>query len=69
MPQNPSNPSYPSNPSLPLSDVKGMIRGAGLRSTAARVAVIRHLASVPSPQTRAEVMGALVSVSFDQSAF
>lgn len=54
-------------PTLPLSDVKTMIRGAGLRSTAARVAVIQQLASHPMPQTHAEVTQALEAFGFDQS--
>ena len=54
-------------PTLPLADVKAMIRGVGLRSTAARVAVIQQLASFPMPQTHAEVTEALESFGFDQS--
>jgi Fur family ferric uptake transcriptional regulator len=54
-------------PILPLSEVKAMIRGAGLRSTAARVTVIQQLASHPMPQTHAEVTEAVKAFGFDQS--
>jgi len=54
-------------PTLPLAEVKTMIRGAGLRSTAARVAVIQQLASFPMPQTHGEVTEALEAFGFDQS--
>jgi len=54
-------------PILPLTEVKTMIRGAGLRSTAARVAVIQQLASCPLPQTHSEVTEALEAFGFDQS--
>ena len=54
-------------PTLPLNDVKAMIRETGLRSTAARVAVIQQLASHPMPQTHAEVTEALEAFGFDQS--
>ncbi|HCK51719.1 MAG TPA: Fur family transcriptional regulator [Planctomycetaceae bacterium] len=54
-------------PTLPLADVKAMIRGAGLRSTTARVAVIQQLASVRLPQTHADVTAALEAFGFDQS--
>ena len=54
-------------PTLPLTEVKTMIRGAGLRSTAARVAVIQQLASCPMPQAHSEVTEALEAFGFDQS--
>ena len=54
-------------PTLPLAEVKTMIRGAGLRSTAARVAVIQQLAYFPMPQTHREVTEALEAFGFDQS--
>ena len=54
-------------PTLPLDEVKAMIRNTGLRSTAARVAVVQQLASLSMPQTHAEVTEALVSFGFDQS--
>ncbi len=50
-----------------LAEVKDRIRGAGLRSTAARIAVIQHLESVAIPQSHAEVAAALESFGFDQS--
>ncbi|MBI1314055.1 transcriptional repressor [bacterium] len=50
-----------------LAEVKDRIRGVGLRSTAARIAVIQHLESVAIPQSHAEVAAALESFGFDQS--
>jgi Fur family ferric uptake transcriptional regulator len=44
-----------------------MIRGAGLRSTAARIAVIQQLASTLVPQSHSEVAEALDDFGFDQS--
>lgn len=54
-------------PTLPLTEVKTMIREAGLRSTAARIAVIQQLAAYPMPQTHGEVTEALEAFGFDQS--
>ena len=50
-----------------LAEVKDRIRSAGLRSTAARIAVIQHLAATSMPQSHAEVAAALESFGFDQS--
>ena len=52
---------------LPMTEVKALIRGAGLRSTAARIAVIQQLASTPVPQSHSEVAEALEDFGFDQS--
>lgn len=52
---------------IPLADVKALIRGSGLRSTAARVAVIQQLASSPMPQSHSEVTESLENFGFDQS--
>jgi len=46
---------------------KSLLRDAGLRATAARVAVTRHLAQVGMPLSHAEVVEALSDVGFDQS--
>lgn len=46
---------------------KESLRGAGLRATAARVAVIRRLADVGKPQSHAEMVHALGDSGFDQS--
>lgn len=52
---------------LPITEVKALIRGVGLRSTAARIAVIQQLASLPMPQSHSEVTEALENFGFDQS--
>lgn len=46
---------------------KETLRSAGLRATAARVAVMRRLADVGKPQSHAEVVEALQDSGFDQS--
>lgn len=56
-----------SESNLPLADVKALIRGAGLRSTAARIAVIQRLVSTSVPQSHSEVSEALEDFGFDQS--
>ena len=48
-------------------DVRRRIRGAGLRCTAARVAVLRHLETAPGPRTNAEVSESLDSLGFDRA--
>jgi Fur family ferric uptake transcriptional regulator len=50
-----------------LAEVKDRIRSVGLRSTAARIAVIQHLQTIAAPQNHAEVAAALDSFGFDQS--
>ena len=53
----------------PLRDdaVRNRIRGAGLRCTAARVAVMRHLEMAMGPLTHAEVSDALDHLGFDRA--
>ena len=46
---------------------KQTLRDAGLRATAARVAVIKLLASAGEPKSHAEVVEALEDFGFDQS--
>ena len=46
---------------------KELLRGAKLRATAARVAVVRHLSEVGTPQSHAAVVDALNDAGFDQS--
>jgi Fur family transcriptional regulator, ferric uptake regulator len=48
-------------------EVRRRIRGAGLRCTAARVAVLRHLETAPGPRTHAEVSESLDSLGFDRA--
>lgn len=46
---------------------KETLRSAGLRATAARIAVLRRLADAGMPQSHAEVVAALEDSGFDQS--
>jgi len=46
---------------------KSLLRDAGMRATAARVAVARHLAQLGKPLSHAEVVEALDEAGFDQS--
>lgn len=52
---------------LTVPEVKTLIRRAGLRSTAARIAVIQQLATSSNPQSHSEVSEALADFGFDQS--
>jgi Fur family transcriptional regulator, ferric uptake regulator len=47
--------------------VRDRIRGAGLRCTAARVAVLQHLETASGPLTHAEVSEALHHLGFDRA--
>jgi len=47
--------------------LKTLLRSLGLRSTGARIAVIRKLASVAKPMTHAEVTASLGSLGFDSA--
>lgn len=48
-------------------DVRRRIRAAGLRCTAARVAVLHHLETGSGPRTHAEVSEALNGLGFDRA--
>jgi len=50
-----------------LEAAKARIREAGLRCTAARLAVMDHLGSAGGPRTHAEVSEALASLGFDRA--
>ena len=52
---------------LDTAHAKQILRDVGLRATAARVAVIKLLASQASPITHAEVVESLAEFGFDQS--
>jgi Fur family transcriptional regulator, ferric uptake regulator len=54
-------------PSKPLEWIRLRIRGAGLRSTAARVAVLQELVGATSPLTHAQVAERLASRGFDRA--
>jgi Fur family ferric uptake transcriptional regulator len=47
--------------------VKARIRDAGLRCTAARLAVMEHLGTAAGPRTHAEVSEALADLGFDRA--
>jgi Fur family ferric uptake transcriptional regulator len=55
--------------SKPLQNdaVRDRIRGAGLRCTPARVAVLHHLETAPGPLTHAEVSDSLHHLGFDRA--
>lgn len=46
---------------------KGVLRAAGLRSTASRIAVLRHLAAANRPISHGELVETLADVGVDQS--
>ena len=50
-----------------IDAVRALVRGAGLRCTAARLAVMQHMVSAPGPQTHAEVSAALDHRGFDRA--
>jgi Fur family ferric uptake transcriptional regulator len=57
-----------STPESESSDaVESLIRGAGLRCTAARLAVLQHMLTAPGPKTHAEVSAALDHRGFDRA--
>ena len=47
--------------------LKGLVRGAGLRCTTARLAVLEHLLAATGPQTHAEVSESLDHRGFDRA--
>ena len=49
------------------SDVREMVKAAGLRCTAARLTVLQHLTRAHGPQTHAEVAAALSDKGFDRA--
>ena len=52
---------------LSVSDARDLLRGAKLKSTTSRVAVLQHLAGAGKPLSHAEVAEALVPAGFDKS--
>jgi len=48
-------------------DLKARIRAAGLRCTAARLAVLQHMLSAAGPETHADVSTALADHGFDRA--
>ena len=56
-----------SNDQLTVAEAKEMLRGASLRGTAARVAVVQLLAAEQAPLSHADVIDRLKDHGFDQS--
>jgi Fur family ferric uptake transcriptional regulator len=55
-------------PQPPETDaIRALVRGAGLRCTAARLAVMQHMVAAAGPQTHAEVSQALDHRGFDRA--
>ena len=50
-----------------LEPIKAIVREAGLRCTAARLAVMQHLVDTVGPRTHAEVAAALANRGFDRA--
>ena len=50
-----------------IDALKGLVRGAGLRCTTARLAVLEHLLAATGPQTHAEVSESLDHRGFDRA--
>ena len=50
-----------------IDAVKALVRGAGLRCTAARLAVLEHMLTAPGPKTHAEVSASLDHRGFDRA--
>jgi Fur family ferric uptake transcriptional regulator len=50
-----------------IDAVKSLVRGAGLRCTAARLAVMQHMLTVSGPATHAEVSESLAERGFDRA--
>lgn len=50
-----------------IDALKSLVRGAGLRCTAARLAVLEHLLAATGPQTHAEVSTTLDHRGFDRA--
>lgn len=50
-----------------IDAVKALVRGAGLRCTAARLVVLQHMLTASGPKTHAEVSAALDHRGFDRA--
>ena len=57
----------PASGTAAIEAVQAIIRGAGLRCTAARLAVMQHLLGSLGPETHAEVSEALADKGFDRA--
>jgi Fur family transcriptional regulator, ferric uptake regulator len=56
-----------SAPSMSVQQARAALRGAKLRSTTSRVAVLQHLASSSKPLSHADVADVLVPEGYDKS--
>lgn len=63
----PTTPTDPSQPAGSLAAARACLREAGLRCTAARLAVLDHLMTATGPKTHAEVAESLSDRGFDQA--
>lgn len=63
----PRQPTKSTDPSPTLEELRAHVRAAGLRGTAARLAVLQHLHEARSPLTHAEVADQLSSRGFDRT--
>ena len=50
-----------------MVELQALLRAAGLRSTAPRVAVLRHLKDIDAPLSHGEIFDALGSAGFDRA--
>ncbi|MCA9269940.1 MAG: transcriptional repressor [Planctomycetales bacterium] len=56
-----------SDVNLSLEDARSMLRGAGLRCTSCRIAVLQHLSGADYPISHNDVADQLVPLGFDKS--
>ena len=56
-----------SAPAMSVESAREALRGAGLRSTTSRVALLQHLASASKPLSHADVADTLVPSGYDKS--
>lgn len=62
-----SPPRDAARPAAATPELQAMLRAAGLRSTAPRLAVLRHLTDVGTPLSHAEMFEALGGQGFDRA--
>src|SRR5438067_13333051 len=53
--------------SISISEARDSLRGAGLRATASRVAVLQHVSAAGKPVSHADVADVLVPQGYDKS--
>lgn len=62
-----ASPASPAKPEEPAAELRGVIRAAGLRSTAPRVAVLGWLRRARAPLSHGEIAEALAPQGFDRA--